>query len=251
MDCFGDEYSEIYDLIYHDKDYRVECDFIEAIFQRWSDKPIQSMLDFGCGTGNHAVEMAARGLKVTGVDRSMNMLASALRKATHRLSDPTQRPEWRIELPSEGKWDSAISMFETINYLEGKKEFAQLLRRLNELLVPGGLALIETWNGAAVPFLFEAIREKKFSARGQEITRRTEAKVDWRNQVMDVQFTFFQNGETEPRIAELHHLHYYTPIEVAELGESAGLKLRDIYPSYQMRRPELNDFSVVCVLQKI
>lgn len=251
MDCFGDEYSGIYDLIYHDKDYRLECDFVEDIFRRWSDKPVQSIFDFGCGTGNHAVELASRGFKVTGIDRSMNMLESAQRKATLRLSDPATRPEWRIELPASGQWDAAISMFETINYLDGKKDFALLLRRFNELLVPGGMALIETWNGAAVPFLFEATREKRFIAKGQEITRRTDAQVDWRNQVMDVQFTFFQNGEPEPRIAELHHLHYYTPIEVGELGENAGLKLRDVYPSYQMRRPELSDFSVVCVLQKV
>jgi len=32
-EVFGSIYADTYDLLYHDKDYAVECDLIERIFQ--------------------------------------------------------------------------------------------------------------------------------------------------------------------------------------------------------------------------
>jgi 2-polyprenyl-3-methyl-5-hydroxy-6-metoxy-1,4-benzoquinol methylase len=55
-----------------------ECDFIEKEIGR--DKTIK-ILDIGCGTGRHAIELAKRGYNVTGVDLSGNMLAKAKKKA--------------------------------------------------------------------------------------------------------------------------------------------------------------------------
>jgi ubiquinone/menaquinone biosynthesis C-methylase UbiE len=55
-----------------------EVDFIEQEIN--SDKSIQ-ILDIGCGTGRHSIELAKRGYKVTGVDLSDNQLESARKKA--------------------------------------------------------------------------------------------------------------------------------------------------------------------------
>ena len=40
-----------------------------------------SILDIGCGTGRHSVELARRGYQVTGVDISFRMLAEAEKAA--------------------------------------------------------------------------------------------------------------------------------------------------------------------------
>lgn len=58
---------------------RQEVDFIIDLFGLHSGHTI---LDVGCGTGRHAVELAKRGMHVTGVDQSTGMLAEA-RKAAH------------------------------------------------------------------------------------------------------------------------------------------------------------------------
>ena len=39
------------------------------------------ILDVGCGTGRHAIELAKRGYSVTGVDLSDSMLQQAMEKA--------------------------------------------------------------------------------------------------------------------------------------------------------------------------
>ena len=50
-----ERYAEYYDLIYQDKDYERECDFIEDIFRRFSSDPVRTVLDGGCGAGGHAI----------------------------------------------------------------------------------------------------------------------------------------------------------------------------------------------------
>ena len=48
---FQKELTEIYDLIYKDKDYEGECDFVEEIFEKYSSTAVRTVLDGGCGTG--------------------------------------------------------------------------------------------------------------------------------------------------------------------------------------------------------
>ena len=60
---------------------RGEVDLIEA--EIGCDKAVR-ILDIGCGTGRHAVELADRGYRVTGVDLSQSMLTQARTRARER-----------------------------------------------------------------------------------------------------------------------------------------------------------------------
>ncbi len=55
-----------------------ECDFIEK--EAGYNKGIK-ILDIGCGTGRHAIELTRRGYNVTGVDLSESQLFRARQKA--------------------------------------------------------------------------------------------------------------------------------------------------------------------------
>jgi SAM-dependent methyltransferase len=60
-------------------------DFIEAEIA--ADKQVH-ILDIGCGTGRHAIELARRGYRVTGIDLSANQLARAREKAVAEGVEP-------------------------------------------------------------------------------------------------------------------------------------------------------------------
>jgi predicted TPR repeat methyltransferase len=85
-ETFGIGYAEVYDAIYHDKDYATECDLVERVLSANAAAPMRRILDLGCGTGRHADLLAERGYEVVGVDRSPHMIEQARARAEKRRS---------------------------------------------------------------------------------------------------------------------------------------------------------------------
>ncbi|MEM3062624.1 MAG: class I SAM-dependent methyltransferase, partial [Nitrososphaerota archaeon] len=71
MVCF-EKYSEIYNLIYSDKDYNKETDYIVKKLQQYNCKS-KELLEYGSGTGVHGSLLVQKGYKVTGIEISKNM----------------------------------------------------------------------------------------------------------------------------------------------------------------------------------
>ena len=72
------DYAQTYDGEPFTRGTIGECDFIESEIGGDRSVPI---LDIGCGTGRHAVELARRGYRVTGIDLSPSQIEQARAKA--------------------------------------------------------------------------------------------------------------------------------------------------------------------------
>jgi 2-polyprenyl-3-methyl-5-hydroxy-6-metoxy-1,4-benzoquinol methylase len=75
---FFDNYAPRYMQESFTKNTLAEVNFIIEEFKL---PAVSSILDMGCGTGRHSVELARRGYRMTGVDQSEGMLAEAARAA--------------------------------------------------------------------------------------------------------------------------------------------------------------------------
>ena len=73
---FGSLYSQYYDLLYSDKDYEGEVDYVNTLLRENSNNA-KTLLDMGCGTGAHAEIFCDKGYKVHGIDLSEDMLKTA------------------------------------------------------------------------------------------------------------------------------------------------------------------------------
>jgi len=73
-----ENYAKKYDDEEFTKGTVGECDFIEKEINY--DKSIK-ILDIGCGTGRHTIELSGRGYSVTGIDLSDSQLKRAKQKA--------------------------------------------------------------------------------------------------------------------------------------------------------------------------
>ena len=71
-------FAEKYDNESFTKGTKTEVDFIE---KEINNNSLAYILDIGCGTGRHAIELAKRGYRVKGIDLSGNMLSRAKEKA--------------------------------------------------------------------------------------------------------------------------------------------------------------------------
>jgi SAM-dependent methyltransferase len=86
-----------------------ECDFLEKELNFNKNLKI---LDVGCGTGRHSIELAKRGYNVVGIDLSESMLNRAKEKAlAENLTVTFQQYDAR-NLPFENEFDLAIILCE-------------------------------------------------------------------------------------------------------------------------------------------
>lgn len=115
---FKQGYADQYDLFYGDKDYESECDLLERVFKRYSKEPVHTILDLGCGTGNHSIPLACRGYEVHGVDLSENMLAHALKKSqSGKINHPPVFSQGDVRSVDLGKqFDAVLMMFAVLGY---------------------------------------------------------------------------------------------------------------------------------------
>ena len=69
-------YSKYYDLLYNDKDYHSEIEYISKLLTAYSSR-VQNILEFGSGTGKHGLLLKNKGYRVYGLERSEEMVATA------------------------------------------------------------------------------------------------------------------------------------------------------------------------------
>jgi len=103
------------------------------------------VLDLGCGYGRHAMELAARGYHVVGLDQSLPLLLRGADEAQRRgLTINFMHGDMR-ELDIDAQFDGAYCLFSTFGYFddETNKKTAQNLARA---LKPGAKAVIEVLN---------------------------------------------------------------------------------------------------------
>src|SRR4030067_2349773 len=108
-ESFFDAHAPVYEDNVLTKNTVREVDFL---LEELSLQPGGSILDVGCGTGRHAIELAKRGYAVTGIDLSSGMLAMAAEAAkTARVSvDWIHSDATRFSLP--GRYDGAVCLCE-------------------------------------------------------------------------------------------------------------------------------------------
>jgi ubiquinone/menaquinone biosynthesis C-methylase UbiE len=110
----------------------------DAVFSLIKDPPGLA-LDLSCGTGNYAFELARRGWRVIGVDRSLPMLRRARAKLGSRPGGPAFVAGDAAALPLRG---ASVPLVTLILGLEFMADRVQTLREVRRVLRPGGTAVV-------------------------------------------------------------------------------------------------------------
>jgi len=149
---FFDGHAPVYMENVFTKNTVAEVDFI---IEELKLMPGIRILDIGCGTGRHSVELAKRGYRVTGVDLSSGMLAEAKKAA----SKAGVEVEWiqadATQFKSDGLYDAAICLCEGAFGLLGKdddplEQGLSILRNINRALKPDCKLMMTVLNGLAL-----------------------------------------------------------------------------------------------------
>ena len=140
-----ENYAKTYDNEEYTKGTIGECDFIEKEINY--DKTIR-ILDVGCGTGRHSIELSKRGYPVTGIDLSESQLRLAKEKAAAQsLKVDFQKHDARISHFSRA-FALVIMLCEGgFSLMETDEMNFQILQNAANALKPNGKLIFTTLNG--------------------------------------------------------------------------------------------------------
>lgn len=195
-----------------------ECDFIE---QELGGDTSRRILDVGCGTGRHAIELASRGYRVTGIDLSEAQVQRAREKAAEAGVDVDFQRHDARNLPFADEFDAAIMMCEGgFPLMETDEMNYEILENVTKALRSPAVFLFTTLNGLFP--LFHSVEKL-----GQETS--LEGNATYRANRFDL-MTFRDHNITEftdddgNRYELECNERYYVPSEITWLLKSLGYR---------------------------
>lgn len=232
MSIVFQKYAEYYDLLYQDKDYERECNFLEQIFQACSVKPIVNILELGCGTGGHAIPLVKRGYKVTGIEPSSTMLQIAkVRGKKENLKLSFHQADIR-SFDLKTKFDAALAMFAVVNYLPTNNDLQISFANIRGHLEKDSLFVFDVWNGLAVLRILPEVRVKIAEDKEKRIIRIAQPELDAFNHLCRVHYRLLilQNNALVDEFEETHVIRYLFPQEIVHYLEDAEFEVLKICP---------------------
>lgn len=247
-------YGKYYDIIYADKDYKKECDFLEKIFKNYSKFTPKTILDGGCGTGSHAILLAERGYEVTGIDLSEEMINIAKEKASKRGININFNVMDLRELHLNKKFDACILMFAVIDYLTNNKDLLRALANIRKVLKNGSLFIFDFWYGPAVLTILPSIRVKKVKKGNLKVIRFAEPHLNTFHHICEVNYYFIVIKENLVIYEgeEKHIVRFYFPEEIKHYLEESNFQLIRFCPFLELdAQPSEKTWNVTAIAQAV
>jgi ubiquinone/menaquinone biosynthesis C-methylase UbiE len=198
----------------------------------------RTILDLACGEGTFAVAMAKRGLKVTGVDQSPEMLEIARGRAANdgvkiRLIQQDMR-----SLSLRGRFDLVTCWFDSLNYLLEIDDLARTFARVSRVLDKNGVFIFDmnTIRGLAVEWVREPSYVHLDSGHSFLVSV---PEYDDAARIASLHITgFSREGDRWVRMDEVHRERGYTLREIRGCLKKAHLREMACWASLdRMDRP--------------
>jgi len=218
-----ENYAEKYDKECFTQGIIGECDFIE---QELDYNKSLKILDVGCGTGRHSLELAKRGYNVTGIDLSESQIKKAREKAkTSGLMVDFQQQDAR-DLHLDSSYDVAIMLCEGgFPLMETDEMNYEILQNVTRVLKKEARFIFTTLNGLFP--LYHSVEQ--FCSSTSE-----EGNATYRSNTFDLMtfrdynITEIEDDDGNKKTIECNE-RYYVPSEITWLLKSLGYQKIDIF----------------------
>jgi SAM-dependent methyltransferase len=209
--------AELYDAIYFSfKDYASEARDIARRIRALHPRAY-SVLDVGCGTGEHARLLTTHGFDVDGLDINEDFLRLARSKVPTGRFDAAEMTDFAL-----GKrYDAVICMFSSIGYVRTLPMLERALRCFAQHVTSEGVVLVEPW------FPPEKMRtgahsERTGEAKGVRVHRTGTTLIQ--DRLCYLRFDYrVERGDEVQEIHETHELGLFTEDETLAAFAAVGL----------------------------
>lgn len=228
MEVFQD-YAYYYNAFYRDKDYKGEVRQIDYLLRKHGNK-INKLINFGCGTGKHDIELGKLGYQCSGIDISPVMIDIAQENARYEKMDiPFAVADIRSYKPQE-QYDAVISLFHVMSYQNENADILSVFQSARKALSKGGLFLFDVWYGSGVLSDKPVVRVKEIEDEKNKLIRIARPIMHEKKNVVDVCYEILVIDKDTSKtkvINEVHNMRYFFRPELEFFLEQSGFKLID------------------------
>lgn len=226
VDFFRSDYLNVYGHMFTEERAEKESAFVVSALEL---KPGASVLDLCCGQGRHSVQLAKRGLKVTGLDLNPDYVVLAQQAAkAGKVEIETVTADMR-EIPFANKFDAIVNMYSSFGYLESEAEDLRVLESAGNALKTGGRLLLDMLNREwAIDNYIQ--NDWHTGADGTLYVERRD--LDLATSRMHVHFVVVdQKGGRRESIG--HNIRLYTLTETMRLLERVGMRVTAVFGGFE------------------
>ena len=252
-ECFN-AYGAYYDLLYQGKEYDEEADYLDRLIGKYgsADSPDSAIviLDMGCGTGRHAMQLNQRGYRVHGIDRSNAMLSIAKTRENRDKGLTFELGDVR-SYRTDKKFNVIVSMFHVASYQTTNADLAAYFETAYFHLLPGGLFIFDFWYGPAVLSDPPRVRVKRVENDDLYLMRIAEPFMNPEKNTVEVRYEILIKDKSAGNISEIketHRVRYLFLPELEQFVENVGFKILGVYEwmtEKQMRTGNWNGMMIV------
>jgi SAM-dependent methyltransferase len=212
--------AKYYDVIYAAfKDYAAEAAQVTTMLRRVNPQ-CRTVLDVGCGTGEHARLLATEGFLVDGIDIEPAFVAIASRKHPAGRFVVADMSDFR--LPE--RYDAVLCLFSSIGYLRTLDRVTRALVCFREHLAPDGVALVEPW---LTPGVLDPAKRFTHTGEAQGVRVSRHSRVEIQGTLSRLLFDYeIEDHGVVRRLSEIHELGLFTTEEMMQAFRDARLDVQ-------------------------
>lgn len=240
-------FAYVYDKFMDDVPYEEWADYVQSLLMEYEVRE-GLVLELGCGTGNLTEILASRGYDMIGVDLSADMLDIAMEKRERSGRDILYLMQDMRGFELYGTVRAAVSICDSMNYLQEEKDLLSTFKLVNNYLDPGGIFIFD---------LNTAYKYRELIGDTTIAENREGASFIWENtwyeeeKVNEYDLTIFAETENGlyQKFEETHFQRAYDLKTVKRLIAEAGMEFLASYDAFT-REPVRPDSERIYVIAR-
>ena len=252
---FFQKYAQYYDLLYQDKDYKSEAEYVVSLINKFHPKA-QKILEFGSGTGVHGRIFSDLGFTVSGIEKSHAMMEFGNQNA--KLSN--EKGQFTCvygdctETFINDDFDSVVSLFHVLNYQITDEKVGAMFKNAHRQISQGGIFIFDFWFAPAVWYQRPKLRIKKIENEKFRITRIAEPVCYEDANLVDINYiTYIENllDNSIRKIEESHKIRAFSLNEINEFSRATGFEVLTSEEWMTKANPSKETWGVCTVLRRV
>ena len=241
MDSYG-EFAAVYDRLMDDFDYPAWAEYYIGLLTRCGIKP-RKICDCACGTGSMTIQFAKKGLTVTGVDLSRDMLEIAAVKARRAAQKIMFTAQNMTELTLPRPVDAIVCACDGVNYLTDTDSLKKFFTAAFNGIKSGGCLAFDISSRYK---LEKVIGNGFFGEERDDVAYIWSNKLDEAQHTVDMDLTFFvkQENGLYRRFEERHHQRAHSPEEIISALTECGFTEINTYGNMIYDAPASDDVRI-------